>query len=72
MENIEIRKVLERKDGIKMVIIPKKSNINKDDYVKKMRETYRMITSHRVYVSNISPSNDYPNISIKLILIHYF
>jgi len=34
MENIEIRKVLERKDGIKMVIIPKKSNINKDDYVK--------------------------------------
>jgi len=34
MENIEIRKVLERKDGIKMVIIPKKSNIKKDDYVK--------------------------------------
>lgn len=33
-EEIEIRKVLERKDGIKMVIIPKKSNINKDDYVK--------------------------------------
>lgn len=31
---IEIRKVLERKDGIKMVIIPKKSEIKKDDYVK--------------------------------------
>jgi hypothetical protein len=34
MENIEVRKVLERKDGIKMVIIPKKSNIKKDDYVR--------------------------------------
>jgi hypothetical protein len=31
---MEIRKVLERKDGIKMVIIPKKSEIKKDDYVK--------------------------------------
>jgi hypothetical protein len=30
----EIRKVLGRKDGIKMVIIPKHSEINKDDYVK--------------------------------------
>lgn len=30
----EIRRVLERKDGIKMVIIPKKSEIKKDDYVK--------------------------------------
>jgi hypothetical protein len=34
MENIEIRKVLERKDGIKMVIIPKKSEIKKGDYVR--------------------------------------
>lgn len=34
MENIEIRKVLERKDGIKMVIIPKKSKIKKGDYVR--------------------------------------
>jgi len=33
-EIIEIRKVLERKDGIKMVIIPKKSKIVKGDYVK--------------------------------------
>ncbi len=32
-EEIEIRKVLERKDGIKMVIIPKHSNIKKGDYV---------------------------------------
>jgi hypothetical protein len=30
----EIRKVLERKDGIKMCIIPKKSKIVKDDYVR--------------------------------------
>jgi len=30
----EIRRVLERKDGIKMVIVPKKSEIKKDDYVK--------------------------------------
>jgi len=28
-----IKKVLERKDGIKMVIVPKNSDINKDDYV---------------------------------------
>ena len=26
-------KVLQRKDGVKMVIIPKSSNIKKDDYV---------------------------------------
>lgn len=31
---MEIRKVLERKDGVKMVIIPKKSDILKDDYVR--------------------------------------
>lgn len=30
----EIRKVLGRKDGVKMVIIPKKSKIKKDDYVR--------------------------------------
>jgi len=30
---MEIRKVLERKDKVKMVIIPKKSDIVKDDYV---------------------------------------
>jgi len=30
---MEIRKVLERKDGIKMVIIPKHSDIKKGDYV---------------------------------------
>ena len=30
---MEIRKVLERKDGIKMVIVPKNSDIKKDDYV---------------------------------------
>jgi hypothetical protein len=30
----EIRKVLERKDGVKMVIIPKKSEIKKEDYVR--------------------------------------
>jgi len=30
---MEIRKVLERKDGIKMVIIPKKSIIKKGDLV---------------------------------------
>ena len=30
---MEIRKVLQRKDGIKMVIIPKKSNIQKGDLV---------------------------------------
>lgn len=32
-EEIEIRKVLGRKDGVKMVIIPKKSSIKKGDYV---------------------------------------
>jgi len=31
---MEIRKVLSRKDGIKMVIIPKKSKIVAGDYVK--------------------------------------
>lgn len=31
---MEIRKVLGRKDGIKMVIIPKKSNIQVGEYVK--------------------------------------
>lgn len=30
----EIRKVLQRKDGVKMCIIPKKSKIKKDDYVR--------------------------------------
>jgi len=30
---MEIRKVLIRKDGIKMVTIPKKSEINAGDYV---------------------------------------
>ena len=30
---MEIRKVLERKDGIKMVIVPKNSDFQKDDYV---------------------------------------
>ena len=37
---MEIRKVLERKDGVKMVIIPKGSNILKGEYVKiiKMEE----------------------------------
>ena len=30
---MEIRKVLERKDGIKMVIVPKNSDFKKDDYV---------------------------------------
>jgi len=34
LKNMEIRKVLERKDGVKMVIIPKKSDILKDDYVR--------------------------------------
>ena len=29
---MEIRKVLERKDGIKMVIVPKNTEIKKDDY----------------------------------------
>lgn len=32
-ENIEIRKVLLRKDGVKMVIIPKNSIIKGGDYV---------------------------------------
>ena len=38
--NMEIKKVLERTDGIKMVIIPKNSQIQKGDYVKiiKMEE----------------------------------
>jgi len=30
---MEIRKVLERKDGVKLCIIPKKSDINGGDYV---------------------------------------
>lgn len=30
---MEVRRCLERKDGIKMIIIPKKSNIKKDDLV---------------------------------------
>lgn len=30
---MEVRKCLERKDGIKMIIIPKKSKIKKDDLV---------------------------------------
>jgi len=31
---MEIRKVLERKDGVKLCIIPKKCNIKRGDYVK--------------------------------------
>ena len=31
---VEIRKCLERKDGVKMVIVPKNSKIKKGDYVK--------------------------------------
>ena len=31
---MEIRKCLQRKDGVKMVIVPKNSNIKKGDYVK--------------------------------------
>lgn len=31
---MEIRKVLGRKDGIKMIIVPKHSDINVGDYVK--------------------------------------
>lgn len=31
---IEIRKCLGRKDGVKMVIVPKNSKIKKGDYVK--------------------------------------
>jgi len=30
---MEIRRVLQRKDGVKMAIIPKKSKIKKDDLV---------------------------------------
>ena len=30
---MEIRKVLERKDGVKLCIVPKKSNIKGGDYV---------------------------------------
>lgn len=30
---MEIRKVLERKDGVKMVIVPKDSEIKKGDYI---------------------------------------
>lgn len=30
---MEVRKVLERKDGVKMVIVPKNSDIKKGDYV---------------------------------------
>lgn len=33
MKITEVRKCLERKDGIKMVIVPKKSEIKKNDYV---------------------------------------
>jgi len=33
MDNLEIRKCLERKDGVKMVIVPKNSKIKKGDYV---------------------------------------
>ena len=31
---IEIRKCLQRKDGVKMVIVPKSSKIKKGDYVR--------------------------------------
>lgn len=34
MEEIEIKKVLIRKDGVKYIIIPKNTNINEGDYVK--------------------------------------
>ncbi len=34
MDIIEIRKCLQRKDGVKMVIVPKKSKIKKGDYVR--------------------------------------
>jgi len=33
-DNIEIRKVLERTDGVKYVIVPKNSKIKGNDYVK--------------------------------------
>lgn len=33
MEDLEFMKVTERKDGIKFVTIPKKSSIQKGDYV---------------------------------------
>lgn len=38
---MEIRRVLKRKDGIKMAIIPKRSDINAGDYVQiiKMEES---------------------------------
>ena len=32
-KDIEIRRCLQRKDGVKMVIVPKNSKIEKDDYV---------------------------------------
>jgi len=31
---MEIKKVLERKDGIKFIVVPKNSNIKKGDYVR--------------------------------------
>ena len=34
MDIVEIRKCLQRKDGVKMVIVPKKSKIKKGDYVR--------------------------------------
>jgi hypothetical protein len=33
MEEVEVRRVLERSDGIKYLIIPKKSTLVKDDLV---------------------------------------
>ena len=46
---MEIRKVLGRKDGIKMVIVPKKSDIQVGDYVviKKSEENQNDRTKER-------------------------
>ena len=32
-DNVEVRKVLVRSDGIKYIIIPKRSNLSSGDYV---------------------------------------
>jgi hypothetical protein len=34
LNKLDIRKVLQRKDGVKMVIVPKESEISKGDYVR--------------------------------------
>ena len=41
---MEVRKVLERKDGIKMAIIPKSSGIKKDDFVLVLKLTPNNLT----------------------------